>query len=102
MKPLHYFAAMLAFVVMFASGCAGNATSSSTGEFIDDTVITTKVKAALVQDPDLSALEISVETFKGVVQLSGFVDTQAEITKAGQVARNIEGVNSVQNDITLK
>jgi osmotically-inducible protein OsmY len=65
-------------------------------------VITTRVKAALVRDPDLSAIEINVETFRGVVQLSGFVDTQAEINKAGQVARAVAGVEAVQNDIALK
>lgn len=102
MKTFRYFAAMMTVVMLFAAGCAATPTRSSTGEFIDDTVITTRVKAALVRDPDLSAIEINVETFRGVVQLSGFVDTQAEINKAGQVARAVAGVEAVQNDIALK
>lgn len=83
-------------------GCASSTNKSSTGEYIDDSVITTKVKTAIFNEPTLKATEINVETYKGVVQLSGFVKTEAEIAKAIDVTRNIEGVVSVKNDIQLK
>jgi osmotically-inducible protein OsmY len=83
-------------------GCAGSPTRESTGEVIDDTLITTKVKAKFVEDPTVSALGIQVETFKGTVQLSGFANSQAEITRAAQLAREVKGVQSVKNDIRLK
>lgn len=69
---------------------------------MDDSVITTKVKAAILEEPTLSAAEINVETFKGVVQLSGFVKERADIRRAGEVARGVAGVQSVKNDIRLK
>ena len=93
------FAATIVIVMM---GCASTDKKEGTGEYIDDTVITAKVKAALVDDPDLKAMEINVETFKGIVQLSGFVKTAAEISKATKVAKDVKGVNSVKNDIRLK
>jgi osmotically-inducible protein OsmY len=74
----------------------------SAGDYIDDAVITTKVKAAIAADDNLSAFAINVETFKGVVQLSGFVDTHDEITRAAEVARKVEGVKSVTTKIELK
>ncbi len=83
-------------------GCAGTATSSSTGEYIDDSAITAKVKAAMVQDPTVKARDVKVETFKGVVQLSGFVDSQNEKARAEQIAAGVAGVQSVQNNITVK
>jgi osmotically-inducible protein OsmY len=79
---------------------AGSAESA--GEYIDDAVITAKVKAAIAADDKLSAFEINVETLKGVVQLSGFVDTHDEITRAAQVAQKVEGVKSVTTNIQLK
>jgi len=98
----HYFTALvLAFFVLMA-GCASTSKEKSTGEFIDDAVITTKVKAAFVKDDELKATEIQVETFKGVVQLSGFVADASHISKATRVARDIEGVQSVKNDIRVK
>lgn len=97
-----YFALLVACTLLVAAGCASTATQSSTGEYIDDTVITTKVKTAIFNDPDLSAAEINVETFKGIVQLSGFVATRAEANKATQLAREVTGVQSVRNDIALK
>lgn len=90
--------AFLAFML----GCASSDKKESTGEYIDDTVITTKVKAELIKDDDLNAGEINVETYKGVVQLSGFVKAQGDITKAGRVAQSVKGVKSVKNDIRLK
>jgi osmotically-inducible protein OsmY len=82
--------------------CAPTAKREGTGEFIDDTLITGKVKAALVADPQLKAHEINVETYKGTVQLSGFVAAPEDIPKAVQLARKIEGVKSVKNDMVVK
>jgi osmotically-inducible protein OsmY len=87
---------------VLAAGCASTATRPSFGQTIDDSVITSKVKAAFVKDPQVSTLDIHVETFKGVVQLSGFVRTQADINKAVQVARGVEGVKSVRNSMSIK
>ena len=72
------------------------------GEYFDDSVITTKVKAAIFKEPSLKSTEINVETFKGTVQLSGFVSSQADIDKAVQVARGVQGVTSVRNDMRVK
>src|SRR5512132_4319639 len=83
-------------------GCASTSKQEGTGEYFDDTVITTKVKAAVLKEPSLKSAEINVETFKGVVQLSGFVSSQANITKAVAVARSVQGVKSVKNDMRLK
>jgi len=92
------------FVISIASllGCASTATQEGTGEYMDDTVITSKVKAAIFNDPSLKSAEINVETFKGVVQLSGFVSSQADINKAVQIARSVSGVSSVKNAMRLK
>jgi osmotically-inducible protein OsmY len=83
-------------------GCASTPKQEATGEYVDDSVITTKVKAAILNEPTLSSAEINVETFKGEVQLSGFVNSSADITKAVEVARGVKGVNSVKNDMRLK
>lgn len=83
-------------------GCAASPATESTGEYIDDSVITTKTKAALFNDPTLKSAEIGVETFRGVVQLSGFVSTQAGINKAVDLTRKVNGVVSVKNDMRLK
>lgn len=77
-------------------------TGEQVGEYIDDTVITTKVKAKLIDDPDLNAVEVNVETYKGVVQLSGFVRDPNDIDKAGELARKVKGVHEVRNDIQVK
>ena len=83
-------------------GCASTPKSEGTGEYVDDTVITTKVKAAILNEPSLKSAEINVETFKGVVQLSGFVSSPAAESKAVEVARTVGGVKSVKNDMRLK
>lgn len=83
-------------------GCASTAKTEGTGEYIDDAAITTKVKAAVFNEATLKSAEINVETFKGVVQLSGFVSSQANINKAADLARSVSGVKSVKNDIRLK
>jgi len=92
------------FAILLASllGCAGTPTKEGTGEYFDDTVITTKVKAAIFDEPSLKSAEINVETFKGVVQLTGFVSSRASIDKAVAVARSVKGVTSVRNDMRLK
>jgi hyperosmotically inducible protein len=84
------------------SGCASTQTRESTGEYIDDATITTKVKAAFVKDPVVKAIDVKVDTFKNVVQLSGFVDTQEQKSRAEQIATGIQGVQRVQNNIAIK
>lgn len=91
-----------ALLMATALGCASTATREGTGEYMDDTVITTKVKAAIFNEPTLKSAEINVETFKGVVQLSGFVSSAAAESKAVAVARDVGGVKSVKNDMRLK
>mgnify|MGYP003381007404 CR=1 FL=1 len=88
--------------VLFTGGCAATSTQASTGQYIDDSSITVKVKAAFVKDPLIKAFDVSVETFKGVVQLSGFVNTAAEKEQAGKVAATISGVTEVKNNIAVK
>jgi len=83
-------------------GCAGTQTKESTGEVIDNSAITTKVKAALVDDPSVSAMQIHVKTFKGVVQLSGFVDTAQQRDRAQKIVEGIDGVKEVKNDLVVK
>ena len=91
-------------VVLLAglAGCASTSKSEGAGDYVDDTVITTKTKAAIFNEPTLKSAEINVETFKGVVQLSGFVRSQADINKAVAVAQQVGGVKSVKNDMRLK
>ena len=104
MKNITRKLASLAGVVLVASalGCASTSKTEGTGEYIDDTVITTKVKAAIFEEPTLKSTEINVETFKGVVQLSGFVSTRDAETKAVAVAGTVKGVKSVKNDMRVK
>jgi osmotically-inducible protein OsmY len=83
-------------------GCAATHKRESTGEYVDDSVITTKVKAAIFNEPTLKTMQINVETFKGDVQLSGFVDSAESVDKAEAVARNVNGVVSVKNDLVVK
>ena len=95
-------AAFLAIALVSVVGCASTSQSQGMGEYIDDALITTKVKAALFDEPVVKAHEIKVETFRGVVQLSGFVSSQSEINRAVEVARGVNGVTSVKNDMRLK
>jgi osmotically-inducible protein OsmY len=97
-----FSATLLALSLMTAAGCASTAKHEGTGEYVDDSVVTTKVKAMLFDEPNLRSGQINVETFKGVVQLSGFVSTQADINRAVQIARSVKGVTSVKNDMRLK
>lgn len=82
--------------------CAGTSTQESTGEYIDDTLLTSRVKSLLLNDPQVSGLAVNVETFKGTVQLSGFVKTVAERNRAVQLARGVTGVRQVKNDILIR
>ena len=98
-----YFSAVfVAIALISAVGCAPTTQHEGTGEYVDDSVVTTKVKAAIFQEDTLKSAEINVETFKGVVQLSGFVNSQADIDKAVQLTRNVAGVTSVKNDMRVK
>ena len=93
---------LLALTLVTAVGCSSTSKQEGTGEYVDDTVITSKVKAAVFNEPMLKSAEINVETFKGVVQLSGFVSSQAAANKATEVARGVGGVKSVKNDMRIK
>ena len=104
MSKLHRFLKILVCLGMIAAflGCASTQKHESTGQYIDDSVITTKVKAAIFGEDTLKSLQISVETFKGVVQLSGFVDSPQSIARAGVVAARVEGVKEVKNTLIVK
>lgn len=103
MKQISRVLIILAAVMLTAVvGCAPTPTHESTGQYFDDSAITAKVKAAIFDDPSLKSAEINVETFKRVVQLSGFVNSQADIDRAAVVARGVSGVTSVKNDLRLK
>lgn len=103
MKQLNRIYVLFSAVMLMAMvGCASTSKQESTGQYIDDSTITTKVKAAIFNEPSLKSAEINVETFKGAVQLSGFVSSQANISKAVEVARGVGGVTSVKNDLRLK
>ena len=103
MQSLKRFPAFfLAVLLVSMLGCASTTQREGTGEYVDDSVITTKVKAAIFNEPSLKVAEINVETFKGVVQLSGFVSSRADMNKAVEVARGVNGVKSVKNDMQLK
>ena len=91
----------IALVTAFL-GCASTPTRESSGQYVDDSVITSKVKAAILDDSSLKVFQISVETFKGVVQLSGFVDSAKTATYAGVVAGRVAGVKSVKNSLVVK
>jgi osmotically-inducible protein OsmY len=84
------------------AACQSTPTRESTGQYMDDTAITGKVKAAIFNEPSLKSTEVNVETFKGVVQLSGFVSSQADMAKATSLAQSVRGVVSVRNDMRLK
>jgi osmotically-inducible protein OsmY len=97
-----FSAFFLALCMLALVGCAATPQKASTGQIIDDTVITTKVKAAIFEEPSLKSLQISVETYKGIVQLSGFVNASAVSLKAAEVARKVEGVQGVRNSLVVK
>ena len=104
MKKSYIVIRFLVILMMIATfvACASTPKQESTGEYIDDSVITTKIKAQLAADDFLKSFQIGVQSRKGIVQLSGFVNSQAAVDKAGQIARGVEGVISVKNDLIVK
>jgi osmotically-inducible protein OsmY len=92
---------LLMLIVTFLA-CESKPKQESAGEYLDDSVITTEVKSLLAKDDLLKSFQISVETNKGIVQLSGFVDSQQTVDKAGEIARSVKGVTSVKNDLIVK
>lgn len=96
------FHAVMALVVVALVGCSSTRTQEGTGEYLDDSWITTRVKAAMFSEPDLKSAEINVETFKGEVQLSGFVSSEKDTSKAVSLARDVKGVKGVRNDMRIK
>ena len=103
MKTHRY--ATVAVVVVLLTAFAAHAedhTKRSTGEYVDDKVVTTKVKTALLNDPEVKGLQVNVETFNGVVQLSGFVDKPEQIPRATEVTKGVKGVKSVKNDLYVR
>ena len=95
-------ALLTAALLLFTLGCASTSTQESTVQYMDDTVITTRVKTAILNEPSLKVLQINVETYQNVVQLSGFVSSRADMEKAVEVARSVKGVRSVKNDMLLR
>jgi osmotically-inducible protein OsmY len=103
MKTFQRATALLSILAVTGlMGCAATATHESTGQYVDDTALTTKVKTAIFEQPTLKSAEINVETFKGVVQLSGFVSSQDNVNLAMATARGVKGVSSVKNDMRVK
>jgi osmotically-inducible protein OsmY len=104
MKKRNIVIHCLVLLMLFATfaACASTSKQESAGEYVDDSVITTKVKALLAQDDFLKSFQISVETYKGTVQLSGFVGSQKAVDKAGEIAWSVKGVNSVKNNLIVK
>lgn len=93
---------LITSAIAVLAGCAGSPTRESTGEYIDDSAITARVKSAFVADKDVSAMNVSVETFKGTVQLSGFAKNAQEADKAEAIAGEVKGVRAVRNDIRIR
>jgi osmotically-inducible protein OsmY len=96
-----HFLVLLMLIATIAA-CASTRTLESTGEYVDDSVITTKVKSLLAEDDFLKSFQISVETFKGTVQLSGFVNSQKAVDKADEIVSSVKGVKSVKNNLIVK
>lgn len=92
----------VALLMAGALGCAATETRQSTSEYVDDSWITTKVKSEIFSEPSLKVAQVNVETYQGVVQLSGFVESNAAMSKAVEVARSVKGVKSVKNDMRLR
>lgn len=104
MKSKNTWVRYFLFVVLIAgvAACGSTSKQSGPGEYVDDSVITTKVKSQLAGDDFLKSFAIGVETYKGVVQLSGFVNTQTAVNRAGEIARGVQGVSSVKNNLIVK
>ena len=100
--PFLFANIIIAIAVATTGGCASTKTSEGTGEYFDDSWITTRVKAAILNEPTLKSSEINVETFKGEVQLSGFVSSEDNIRKAVTVTEEVKGVKTVKNDMRVR
>ena len=101
MSTFNRFSALL-LAALLVSACASTPKQESTGQYVDDSLITTKVKTAILNEPSLKVAQITVETYKGVVQLSGFVDSAAASARAAALAREVKGVSSVKNDTRVR
>jgi osmotically-inducible protein OsmY len=104
MKKRNYiinYLMLFVFIAVF-SACASTRTHESAGAYIDDSVITTKIKAQIAADDFLKSFQVSVKTYQGTVQLSGFVNSQQAVDKAGEIAKSVDGVKSVKNDLIVK
>ena len=104
MKKRNMFIGYLVLIMLAATlvACASTSNRESTGEYVDDSVITTKVKALLAGDDFLKSFQIGVETYKGEVQLSGFVDSQSTVNKAVEITRSVKGVRTIKNNLIVK
>jgi osmotically-inducible protein OsmY len=104
MAKFHRIIQLVVCIVLLTvfMGCAATQKHESTGQYVDDSVITTRVKTAILEESTLKMFQINVKTYQGVVQLSGFVDSAQSVTKAGEVARRVEHVKSVENDLLVK
>ena len=104
MKKINMFIRYFVLVMLIASfvACASTSKQEGAGEYVDDSVITTKVKSLLAADDFLKSFQIGVQTYKGIVQLSGFVNSQKAIDKAVEITRSVKGVSSVKNNLILK
>jgi osmotically-inducible protein OsmY len=104
MKKKNVFIGYLVLILLVATlmACASTPKQESTGEYVDDSVITTKVKSLLAADDFLKSFQIGVETYKGTVQLSGFVNSQNAVNKAVEITRSVKGVGSVKNNLIVK
>ena len=104
MKKRYFVINCLVLLMLIATfvACASTPKQESTGEYVDDSVITTKVKSLLAADDFLKSFQIGVKTYKGIVQLSGFVASQKAVDKAGEIARSVKGATSVRNNLVVK
>lgn len=98
----HLLLASALSAALLAGGCAVTSGQSSVGEYVDDATITTQVKARMADDPTVSAMRINVETLNGTVQLSGFAKDESERARAAQIARNVNNVKDVRNNIVVR
>ncbi len=104
MKKRNFVIHCLVILVMIAAfaACAATPTRESTGEYVDDAVITTKVKSLLAENDFLKSFQISVETYQGTVQLSGFVNSKQAVDKASEIVRSVKGLKSLKNNLIVK
>jgi osmotically-inducible protein OsmY len=104
MKKRNIVVHCLVLIVLIATlaACASTRTRESAGAYVDDSVITTKIKSLLAEDDFLKSFQISVETYQGTVELSGFVNSQKAVDKAGEITNGVKGVKSVKNNLIVK